>query len=567
MSERSSTSSPTSGTDRMSGLSDEVGLYHRTYTTLLRSSGETRLRVLEPSHVAMGSSLHPLAASDELDLGAFLYAVRRLPDEVAEARLIVLGQEYAQFTDAGIDLSDWPEAEAPARRRLWRVGGDVLAVLVASTSDVDDLVPTLVAFQIEWNKIRARLRGSGQTAPPTDPAQLAAVVGGTEDDWNRLRESWGERFDERLLGMPQRRCDLRLRSLGMNYVGYGRLTRDWWRPVHNALVNEALHERPIYFVSSNTHALANLVTGVARQNADVLLESVERYGPEDLRLELNRIRDGRSEGSIENLLYFAARGVYERHPEERAAADRRAGVLDLAPTGALRVPAQVMPLDRIDPDNLDPRLGPVDADALRSSNAVVINIDYPLGSSAYNILREVAVDVTRLKGVYVLGKAATLNADVGDVLISGVVHDEHTRTTYWLDNAFTVEDLQRDLRYGTGLDNQKAVTVRSTFLQNRDHLDFYYREAYTVVEMEAGPFCAAVHELADADRHPVGEAVSLTRLPLDFGVIHYASDTPYTQARTLGARGLSFFGMDSTYAGSLAIMRRILRLEGAIPGA
>ena len=43
--------------------SDEVELYHRTYTTLLRSSGETQLRVLESSHRAMGSSLHPLAAS------------------------------------------------------------------------------------------------------------------------------------------------------------------------------------------------------------------------------------------------------------------------------------------------------------------------------------------------------------------------------------------------------------------------------------------------------------------------------------------------------------------------
>ena len=31
-------------------LSDDVELYHRTYTTLLRSSGETRLRVLEPAH-------------------------------------------------------------------------------------------------------------------------------------------------------------------------------------------------------------------------------------------------------------------------------------------------------------------------------------------------------------------------------------------------------------------------------------------------------------------------------------------------------------------------------------
>src|SRR4029078_11800334 len=52
--------------------------------------------------------------------------------------------------------------------------------------------------------------------------------------------------------------------------------------------------------------------------------------------------------------------------------------------------------------------------------------------------------------------------------------------------------------------------------------------------------------------------------PLDFGIIHYASDTPYTQARTLGARGLSYYGMDSTYASSLAIVRRVLALEGGL---
>jgi hypothetical protein len=62
----------------------------------------------------------------------------------------------------------------------------------------------------------------------------------------------------------------------------------------------------------------------------------------------------------------------------------------------------------------------------------------------------------------------------------------------------------------------------------------------------------------------MGESVNFAKLPIDFGVIHYASDTPYTQARTLGARGLSYFGMDSTYASSLAILRRILRLESAL---
>ena len=195
----------------------------------------------------------------------------------------------------------------------------------------------------------------------------------------------------------------------------------------------------------------------------------------------------------------------------------------------------------------------------------MVNIDYPLGVAAYNILREVSVDRAALRGVYVLGKAATLNADVGDVMISSVIHDEHSQSTYWLDNVFSVDDLTADLRFGSGLDNQRAVTVKSTFLQNRSYLDFYYREAFTVVEMEAGPFCDAVYEIADADRFPVGEPVSFARLPIDLGIIHYASDTPYTQARTLGARGLSYYGMDSTYASSLAIMRRILALEGALP--
>jgi hypothetical protein len=31
-----------------------------------------------------------------------------------------------------------------------------------------------------------------------------------------------------------------------------------------------------------------------------------------------------------------------------------------------------------------------------------------------------------------LATAATLNADVGDVMISSVVHDEHSGSTYWL---------------------------------------------------------------------------------------------------------------------------------------
>jgi hypothetical protein len=563
-----------SPTDEHSGrLSDEVELYQRTYNTLLRSSGETHLRVLEPAHRAMGSSLHPLADSDEPDLGAFIYAIRRLPDTVADgAQLVILGQEKEAFARNGIEIGEWQEVDAPARRRRWYDSGEgTHAILIASASDVDDLIPTLVAFQIEWNKLRVRQRAAGWP-PEQEPTseECAEVLGGTSDDWSRLREAWGDRFMPRLKLLSDQRMNLRLRMLGGTQVGYARMTRRWWQPVHTSLAEQQLDDRPLYFVSSNTHSLVNIATGVAREREEVLVRFVEEELPEDdiLRTELEAFREGRTEGSWENFLYYVARLYFDSHGEEGREARRRSeaecGVSHIRSTTALRVPAQIIPLSRLRPERMDPRLGDVDADALAAADGVVVNIDYPLGVAAYNILREVAVDSATLRGVYVLGKAATLNADVGDVLLSTVVHDEHSGSTYWLDNAFSVDDISPYLRFGSGLDNQRAVTVKSTFLQNRSYLDFYYREAFTVVEMEAGPYCNAIYEIADADRHPVNEAVNFSKLPVDFGIIHYASDTPYTQARTLGARGLSYYGLDSTYASSLAIMRRILRLEGAL---
>jgi hypothetical protein len=103
--------------------------------------------------------------------------------------------------------------------------------------------------------------------------------------------------------------------------------------------------------------------------------------------------------------------------------------------------------------------------------------------------------------------------------------------------------------------------VRGTFLQNREFLELFYREAYTVVEMEAGPYLSAVYEATYPDRYPRDEAVHFRDLPFDVGFIHYASDTPYTRARTLGSRRLSFEGIDSTYGSTVAIARRILERE------
>src|SRR6202022_3534313 len=71
---------------------EAVELYTRTYTTLLRSSGETKLQVLEQAHIGMQSRRHPKAGSPDPDPGAFIYALRRLPPAITSVRRILLGQ-------------------------------------------------------------------------------------------------------------------------------------------------------------------------------------------------------------------------------------------------------------------------------------------------------------------------------------------------------------------------------------------------------------------------------------------------------------------------------------------
>ena len=68
---------------------------------------------------------------------------------------------------------------------------------------------------------------------------------------------------------------------------------------------------------------------------------VERDGPADLRAELAAFRDGRTDGSWENFLYFSARDYFEAQPasmkERRSEEERAVGITHISSRTALRV--------------------------------------------------------------------------------------------------------------------------------------------------------------------------------------------------------------------------------------
>ncbi|WP_373044153.1 DUF6909 family protein [Vulgatibacter sp.] len=556
--------------------SDEIDLYVRTYYSLLRSSGEVRVRGFEEAHIYSNTSLHSGARDLVPDVAAFGYSAARLPACMPHVRLVVMGQSHEMFEAAGFDVTNWRRVRTRGRRRPLRWdGGENLAGFVTSTSDIDDLVPITTGWQIEWNKMHRALSQSAigkqlAEAPPDAPItvdldELAAALGLDAHAVEQLRAAFGESWDFGLREMARREADLSFRLLAGSYSQYQRAAQRWWGEIEPTYLQEtAPRRRPVYFVSSNTHSLSNLLGGYAVAHRQQIIDFVKRRNPENLAPALEHAMQRGDEAETSAIAYYLLRELI--HAEDKQTEvqqfDAESGIVTIESPGKIDVSAQQIELKRLIPERMDPRLRMDGLERLRDSDAVILNIDYPLGMAAYHHLSRLGQGVGELRGVYVMGKAATLNGRVGDAMISSVVHDEHSRNTYLFRNCFSAADVQPWLREGVVIDNQKALTVLGTFQQNREYMRSYYSSGYTVLEMEAGPYLSALFELANPNRHPRGEIVHLSnQMPFDVGVLHYASDTPYSRRQSLLSKSLSYFGVESTYACAIGIVRRILQNE------
>jgi hypothetical protein len=559
---------------------EEIDLYIRTIYSLLRATTPVRIRSLEEVHAGMNSSLHPHARDDSPDVSSFIYSYLRLPECLPEVKAVLLGQSESLFEQSGYsDIKEWTQVSARARRRrCFFDGKGLLACYIASRSDIDDVVPLLTAYQIEWNKIHYLLNDvstdflqdiSEDSAKNME--SLARSLRISIQDLMRLKTIWGKNFHNLLLHIKRSECDFEVQLFSGSLNEYRRATRFWWDNIE--IYYPEITNRPVYFISSNTHSIPNLLTGYALTQKDRLTEFLHSQGDPDLLAEWSDINRDEVPSRPENFLYYILK-KYQAMPqghgllESQEAYEKKYGVHRIPSEHAFDVESQIIQLSELNQDTIDPRLAPesfagqnADWSFLSKSDALIFNIDYPLGMAAYNLLVKIAEHTCPMLGIYIMGKAATLNGKRGDVLIPNVTYDEHSENTFIYNNCFSAREVSPYLVYGTVLDNQKSVSVFGTYLQNSRIMEVIYREGYTDIEMEAGPYLSAIYELFRPTRHPINEIVNLYPVKFDLGILHYASDTPLTKGENLGAGALSYFGVDSTYACSLAILRRILQLE------
>jgi len=249
-----------------STASEEIELYQRTYYSLLRSTAEVQIRSLEEAHVGMNSLLHPDARKDKPDMSAMVYSILRLPKIMHHIQLVVLGQSPEIFNRLGFgDVESWQQVFAPARRRrCFYDGGNTLVCYIASRTDIDDIVPLLTAYQVEWNKFNFALQMLPRwvdikeiDADPLVFKIVAETLKISEDDLNQLKSLMGEDFSHILYEMATRPSRLRIQLLSGSLSDYWRATRTWWDNIEIHCPH--LRDRPVYFISSNRHSVVNLL--------------------------------------------------------------------------------------------------------------------------------------------------------------------------------------------------------------------------------------------------------------------------------------------------------------------
>ena len=372
--------------------SEEIELYMRTYYSLLRSSDAIRIETLVESHLAMRSSLHEHAADAAPDVSALMYSALRLPPCITRVEEVLIGQMDRAFIAAGYkNIASWQQVYAPGRRRRAHFNGDnTLAVYIVSRSDIDDLVPMLTAFQIEWNKLHRLMQGEAvrdllqprRSIPTAEFEELAERLHMSMGDLRRLRLLWKDEFAENLLYISQHRKSMSVRLISGSLADYRRATDSWWRHLCDELaeVGIELGERPIYFVSSNTHSLINLLAGFARRYEESLVNYIEGFQEKSLLTEYEDTKESYSK-STDNFLYF----VLRQYLSEKGGEAKRILQEEESRLGIYRVPSrhgfametQVIELGKLEARWFDRRLGRADdlepcATATPSSSTSII---------------------------------------------------------------------------------------------------------------------------------------------------------------------------------------------------
>lgn len=515
--------------------------------------GHIDLFRLLPYYRALEPALHPLVAHDAtLDTEAFLYAVRRLPENVTATFAYLLTDVVpAAYGDPSEVFA--PVATVARRREIWEMlPGKSLILLRSGRSDLTDFVSCLCLYAVEARKIRKRLQDPQYVAALREPGSKPPPdleLPFSRAEWSALEQAWGSNTPSRLHEIVRHRemfsIDIRRQTRDYN----SRSTERWGHQLGSATRDligadpaDLSEDIDVHIISSNTHSVSNCLNPWFYSNADTLLAWARKVDHPATTESWYREQD---------LVYAVARDYFIEHPDrlaESRGVERASGIHRVEQTVSTGVQVQLVDTSAVAYRSVDPGIT-LSAEPRR---ALIVNIDYAFGEQAQHIMRNLLILYGRnVRSIGFLGKAGALVGNRGDILAPSAFVEQSTELFQPLPDPdqSIVAELRESLP-GRSVHTGTMLTAEGTLLQNRLMLHFYKHLWDAVgIEMEGSHYVRQVVESRELGVIPEDTALLF---------FYYVSDLPLGHSASLSSRLSPTEGVPPLYAITRCLLARIL---------
>lgn len=470
----------------------------RSFVSEGAQRGEIDLIRLVDLYKDINSSLHPRMSSPEIDISAWKYAIRRLPEDITTT-FVFYGTTRLPLILSSSEFSKPVKSSARARTIFTHISGKDIIIFRELETDLLDFLSNLCIHIIESRKLRQFLRTPDifKMLLGNESLDALELPFGTLEG---LEEIWPQDTFKRL-------CEIIVHHEDFNmfvYIPRMHLSADPGERWAARLWNECQVCLDIGSVSLGEAIGLGLSVDVIQGSTRTLLNTMSPY---IFEIQI-KIRDWfQSSGKVLKTKVFPspsdeliamAYHYFKEFPEEekiKARREKEAGVHKVDETEMTGVRVVMINMSKIDPNFVDPHFVPKP----RGMMHLIVNIGYTFGKQCLDIVKCLTLLFGRsINSFNIIGKAGGLVGKRTDILIASKFFDETTQAVTRANPAgLNAEKLGRmaecDVHTGP------MLTVGGTVLQNAALLKYYlHLQGCVGLEMEGCYFAQGVQMGIDA---------------------------------------------------------------------
>jgi hypothetical protein len=490
--------------------------------------GPINMQNLLSHYIKIDSCMHQKALSEEIDIGAWSYALNRLPECVIETYVFILMNKPPKI----LSLSEGPLDKIPrmktnARNRdIYKyLDGKNVVIVREMETDVLDFVSNICIHIIESKKLRTcifspvTLKNINEVKNDFDKTVNVLMnttgLNFKNNEIKILRHLFGNSFGDKLINI----C-LNYQDINLSITKLSTYDND---PIENWIENLWNVAKDLLNVNSSVDEIDDLIVDIAQGSKKTLLSCISPHIYKNKEKILKWAQETNCKLKTLKFLNEADKLVAFSHyyylafPEEakeREKMDIEHGIVTIEKTFSTGVKILLINLNKLDPKFMDPNI----KYKSRSKNHLIIHIGYTFGCQSHDIIKPLLMLFgSKSYSLNIIGKAGALQGERTDILVASKIFYDKTHDLSGIKHGnIDIEDLKKVTK--SNIHFGPMLTVAGTVLQNYDLLNYYkYVMGCIGLEMEGYFF---VREIENSMKHGLIREDFVTRC------FYYSSDLP-----------------------------------------